>query len=210
MSPADDWGDEGEASPKKSGLSPWVLWGCGGGCLLLTLAVAAFGIFAGRLVREAIDPDKAWEGVRGLLAFEERPAGWKAFGTGAFGRSVFVLEPPGGGAVVVVQSFRRREEVAGLLDPASAQNRGFPWLERRADPEPGTLQLQGREAPCLYLRGGLTQDVPRAAHGIGVRIDVTGAGEPTLVHIALDETEGRVSPEQVAELLAPFDVWRGR
>jgi hypothetical protein len=204
-----DWGEEG---PKKSskGIPPWVWWGCGGGCLLLTLLVIASAVFLGKWVHDASDPDKAWSGVQELLAFDERPADWTAFGTQVMGHSFYLLTAPGDGRHLLVQGFRDQEQLDALFDPEFREAQNFFGYGRRLEPEAGTIQIQGREVRCLRFRGALTPERREDRPGRGVQLDLSGEGTPTVVIVSDRDAEGPISEELVSELLKPFDVWRNR
>jgi hypothetical protein len=205
-----DWGEGAAPRAERRGPPSWVWWGCGGGCLLATLAVVVVLVLLGGVVRDALDPEKAWAGVAELLPHEKRPAGWHVLGTTRVGHGFYVLRPPDEEALVIVQRATDRAELAELLDPHSPANSGHGFLRGILDAELGTLALQGREAPCLRYRGGFGPNNESRAGGVGLRVDVTGAGVPTLLHLMFPAGEERVSEERVNALLAPFDVWRGR
>jgi hypothetical protein len=47
--------------------------------------------------------------------------------------------------------------------------------------------------------------------GASLRIDLTGQGKlPVLVHLFFVDREEPVTDEEAQDLLAPFDLWRGR
>src|SRR5262245_50944811 len=77
------WPQEGSATAKKRRIPTWAWWGCGGGCLFLTLGMIALVVLGARLVRESIDPEKQWPRLAEVLAFDERPPGIElTFGLG--------------------------------------------------------------------------------------------------------------------------------
>jgi hypothetical protein len=85
---ADEWTEE-EAAPRKSGISAWV-WGCGG-CGLLAAIIAIVGVvFLIDQVKQATDPKVVWPKIGEILAFEERPSGYDAYG-GEWGGSGFFM-----------------------------------------------------------------------------------------------------------------------
>lgn len=192
----------------------WVWWGCGGGCLLAILAAVGLLVLGGTLVRDVFDPDKAWAGVAELLPHDERPEGWEAFGTARFGVGVFVLRPPHSPVFVIVQRTPDAAEIERQLEPETPFGLSWPRrLESLQDFEVGTIELQGRSTRCLRFTGDLTEDGAadgEVARVAGLRIDLTGAGPPTLLHVVLEPGMTGSADERVAELLRPFDLWRGR
>ena len=206
---ADDWGEEQPA--KKRGVPSWVFWGCGGGCLLAILAVVGMLAFGGSVLREAFDPEQAWDGVAKLLPHDERPADWEAYGTSRFGIGFYVLRPPGPKAVLIVQSARDPREVDAQLTPNSPANAAWRWvLEGVRDHEAGTIELQGRTTRSLRFSGTFAGEGEDRFAATGLRIDASGSGAPTVLHVVLAATEEASIEERTRELLAPFDLWRGR
>ena len=202
-----DWGAEERG--ERRGVPAWVWWGCGGGCLLAVLALVSVLALGGSLLKRAFDPEQAWSGVAELLPHEQRPEDWEAVGATQFGVGFYLLRPPAQHAFVIVQRARDRAEVELLLEPDSPADAGWKLiLEGARDHQVGTFELQGRSAPCLRFLGTFPGDEERApVPAQVVRIDVSGEGPPTLLHVILPGAEG---DEAVRELLAPFDVWRGR
>ena len=210
-----DWGDDAEAAPRrKKGVPTWVWWGCGGGCLLVSVVGIVLLVFIGSVAKNALDPEKAWPEVQEVLPFDQRPEGWDARGTSLLGVGQYFLTPPGPEEkMVLVMRFRNAAELDAMLDPKARQNKGLFGVGEIDAAEQGTLELQGREVPCLRFRAW----VPEVAQGdeekqgASMRIDLTGQGSvPVLLQVFLFGEEERVSDEAVQELLAPFDVWRGR
>lgn len=214
MSAADlatgDWPAEERGA--RRGVPSWVWWGCGGGCLLAVLALVGLLALGGSLLKRAFDPEQAWSGVAELLPHDQRPEGWQAVGTSQFGVGFYFLRPPDPATLVIVQRARDHAEVELLLQPDSPADAGWKWLlEGVRDHQVGTLELQGRTTPCLRFAstfGGFEGQDPVPAHV--VRLDVTGSGPPTVLHVVLGADAAGEGDEGVRALLAPFDVWRGR
>ncbi len=205
-----DWGDEGaQPAPKKKRIPTWAWWTCGGGCLVATLIAIALTVLAVGLAKEFGDTEAAWEKVREMLPYDVRPEGWEARGVTVFGVSNYFLDPPEPGAAVLVQSLPGTSEFEAMFDPDSPNNGGPITFSRLRDPVPGTLVLQGREVRSLGFRGGLGGDADERG-GYSIRIDLQRKDPPTLVQLSLRHAEAPLTAERVAELLAPFDVWRGR
>lgn len=207
------WSDEAsQAKPAKRRIPTWAWWTCGSGCLLMTLVVVAIAVFAARVARDFMDPEKAWEDVRAILPYDQRPPGWEAHGVTVLGMGNYFLTPPEPDVMLVVQRFRRTAEHEAMFDPQSTQNRGLMMFEEIRAPEAGTLEVQGREVRVLRFRGGLPGGIDADSDAAGIRIDLSRPDLPALVQISLDGAKGRepVSQARVAELLAPFDVWSER
>lgn len=206
-----DWADAEERGTKR-GVPSWVFWGCGGGCLLAILVLVGLLVLGGSLLREAFDPEQAWKGVAEVLPHDQRPAGWVAYGTSRFGVGFFFLRPPGPESVLIVQRARDRAEVEALLTPDSPANAGWHWiLDGMREHETGTLELQGREARCLRFTGTFSGfEGGQAVQAKVMRVDISGAGTPTLLHVVLGPGAGPTADEDVRALLGPFDLWRGR
>ena len=218
-----EWDDTGEAPPKKKRRVPlWVWIGCGGGCLLTAVVALVIGIFATKVVKDFKDPDKAWEKVDRLLPYDERPEGYRMVGGyDFFGTGQYIIDPPRPSVQLMVMRYPSARELETMFDPQSIQNRGVFGVNKISHAEEvGTITLQGREARSFrfdsWVPGGDDEnDQPEQQDGEPrgiptIRIDVTGRGTtPVLVQI-MAHREERVSDELVTELLAPFDVWRGR
>ena len=206
------WGDEPGPPPKKRRVPAWVWWGCGGGCLLMVLAATVLLLVLRSVVADFMDPEKAWAGLREILPYEERPEGWDARGKNVLGTGHFMLIPKEPEkCVLLVQRFRTRTALDEMFDPESRQNTGVLSVGGIRSAEPGTIRLQGRETRCLRFHAWVPEAVrQKSGEGASIRVDLTGQGPaPVQVQLTLGGLE-RVTDEQVATLLAPFDVWRGR
>jgi hypothetical protein len=204
-----DWGEaRGEGSPSRRRVPAWVWWGCGGGCLLCTLVLAAIAVFATRLYREGSDPEKQWPRLGEVLAFDERPAGLELeFGLDVWADQFHLIDPARRLLATIVQY----PESAGaerdqLLDPQFELPMGLGSV---VDPESGSLDVQGRAVPCL--RFTRIEPEPPEGHGPGIRVDLTGTRAKWRT-LELRRLEGakRIEDAEVAAFLAPFDVWRER
>jgi len=201
------WSDEAAEAPRaKRRVPTWVWWTCGSGCLVTAIALIAVAVVVGRFASDVLDPDKAWGEVREVLPFDERPAGWEARGGSLFGRGHYFLVPEPG-TVLLVQRFANSAELELMFDPESVQNRGFGPFEPVTSPEAGTLELQGREVRTLRFQGGVPEELVGGDPAIGLRLDVSTPQRHALVQVSTSK-EKPLSSERVAELLAPFDVWR--
>lgn len=211
--PGTDWGNEGgEALPKKKRIPSWVWWGCGGGCLFLSLIVIAVVVFASRAIRESIDPDKQWPRLAEVLAFDQRPAGIELkFGLDLGADQFHLLDAEKGlRATLIEYPSSASSDYGQLMDPDFELPLG---LGRVLEPESGQLFVQGREVPCLRF----TRIHPEhaGANGPGIRVDLSGTRkQPRTLELrrgAGPSAEGgalRIEDAEVEAFLAPFDVWR--
>jgi len=207
------WSEEGEEAPRKKKRVPtWVWWGCGGGCLLLTLIATVSAILIGKFVKDTIDPEVAWNELREVLPYDQRPEGWDARGNRILGFGQYFLVPASGGAILIVQRFRSSQELEAMFDPSSRQNKGVFGLGEIQNAELGTIDLQDRSVRCLHFQAWVPQAAKKDGPvGASLRIDLTGSGSiPVLVQITMQAESERVPDELARDLLAPFDVWRGR
>jgi hypothetical protein len=202
-----EWGEEGGAElPRKRRVPAWVWWGCGGGCLLLTLSVIAVVVLGARVVREGLDPERQWPKLAEVLAFEQRPAGLELeFGLG-LGAAQFHLQDAAKGlrATVVEYPSSASSEYGQLMDPGFELPMG---LGKLVEPEQGVLVVQGREVPCL--RFARVQPEPAGEGGAGVRVDLTGTrARPRTLELRRPGGAQPITDAEIEAFLAPFDVWR--
>lgn len=200
------WTEEGQAQPRKKGVPSWVWWGCGGGCLLATLAIAAAAFFGVRLVREGLDPEKQWPRLQRVLAFDERPAGLEIELGLSLGVDMFHVVDSTRGLRATLVEFPSASSTE--FDQFLEADVGAPFgLGQPVDPEPGTLLVQGREVRCLRFVRVKPEDAD-SNQGAGIRIDLTGErAKPRTLELRRGGAL-RIDDALVAEFLAPFDVWK--
>src|ERR1700752_3085515 len=113
-----DWQDPEEAPKKKRRGPTWVWWGCGGSCLLFTIVGVVVLVLGASVVKNLLDPEKAWPGVREVLPYDERPPGWAARGATMGGGGQYFLKPPPPALEdVLILRFREPEDIDSLFDP---------------------------------------------------------------------------------------------
>ena len=202
-----DWDNAEETPRKKRRIPSWVWWGFGGGCLTLTVAGIAFGVFAARLLKEGMDPEKQWPRLAEVLPFDERPGSIDLhFGLGIGADQFHMVDREKGLRATVVQYHSSSSEEYGhLMDPDFELPMGFGRLE---GPESGKLVVQGHEVPCLrFSRFNSGAEVDT---GAGIRVDLTGTRErPRTLELRRHAGAERIEDAEVEGFLAPFDVWRG-
>lgn len=199
-----DWGEESAPRPPKKRIPSWVWWGCGGGCLLMTLIVIAVVVFAGRLIRESIDPEKQWPRLAEVLAFDSRPEGIEIqFGLG-LGADQFHLVDETKGLRATLIEYPSSASKDQFMDPNFELPMG---IGRVLEPENGQLVVQGREVRCL--RFARVKPEPAEAGGAGIRVDLSGDREkPRTLELRRLGRGERIEDAEVEAFLAPFDVWR--
>lgn len=208
-----DWGEEGRPARAGQGNSSarfpaWIWWGCGGGCLLATLAMGAAGMFGWRMFQQSKDPEQQWPRLDEVLAFDERPAQLElGFGVamGAIGANLFHLFDHQKALQVTLIEYPSStgSDYQELMDPQFA----VMGLGRLVEPEHGTLVVQGREVPGVrFLR--VTPEPEDGGPGAGIRIDLTGdRAKPRTLELRRRGAL-RIEDAEVAAFLVPFDVWR--
>jgi len=71
-----------------------------------------------------------------------------------------------------------------------------------------TIELQGRPVRCLRFKPWVPGSTPSPP---SLRLDLSGGPLEPHALLQITPTGGQaLSDEEVAELLAPFDLWRGR
>lgn len=201
------WSEEGdrERAPKKKGVPSWVWWGCGGGCLLLTLALAALGVFAARTFRASTDPEKQWPKLGEVLHFEQRPAGLElAFGLSLGADQFHLLDAEKGLRATLIEFPPTADsDYRQLMNPDASLPLG---LGQPIEPEEGTLSIQGKVVPCL--RFTRIKPEPEEGEGPGIRVDLTGERSRPRTLELRRRAAGRIEDAEVEAFLAPFQVWR--
>jgi len=227
-----DWGDEGSAErPRKKRIPSWVWWGCGGGCLFLTLIVIALVVMGARLFKESTDPEKQWPRLAEVLAYDQRPAGIEIeFGLGIGADQFHLVDREKClRATLIEYPSSASSEYDRLMDPDFELPMGLGQL---VEPVSGKLVVQGREVPCL--RFSRVKPEP-AEQGAGIRIDLTGtrkkprtlelrryegpvldirrsdqrtSEDPSTVEPRRRDRAQPIEDAEVEAFLAPFDVWR--
>ena len=205
-----EWSEEGEEPARKKKRVPtWVWWGCGGGCLLATLVAVALVVASVFAVRTATDPEKQWPRLGQVLAFDQRPADLELeFGMNFGAQQFHLVDHVHEIYATVTQYPGSGREYEQMLDP---DFHGFAGLGAPADPEAGTLSIQGREVRTLRYSRIKPEPESDRGMGPGIRLDLTGEqGKPRLVELRRLGSDTRIEDAEVETFLVPFDVWRGR
>jgi hypothetical protein len=201
-----EWGEEQETPRKKKGIPGWVWWGCGGGCLVVTLIAVAVVVAGTFFFRGAIDPEKQWPRLAEVLAYDQRPEHLSLeFGMGIGADQFHLVDHAAGLRAALIQyPSSASSEYKQTMDP----DFGVMGLGKMVDARTGTLEIQRREVP--FVRFERVKPEPEGAVGPGIRLDLTGeTGKPR----TLELRKLRVEPlgdEEVLAFLSCFDVWRGR
>jgi hypothetical protein len=204
-----EWSEESGGVPaRKRGIPKWVWFGCGGGCLLVTLVVAAIAVFGYRMVEDASDPEKQWPLLQNVLPFDERPESIDLTGFPIPGvMRQFVLIDNEHGIQGSVMSFysARGDEISQMFDPDGSS---APFgLGAPVDGEAGQMEIQGQSVP--YLRFQSIKGQPGL--GPGIRIDLTPVdASGRVAELRRMRGDERITDEDVRAFFEPFDVWRER
>ncbi len=194
-----------EAPQKKRGIPKWVLFGCGGGCLLALIVGAIIGFFAFRFVKDMQDPAKVWPLVEEALPFDEQPVDWGVIGGGAWGAYQIIMIPPGGGPAATLHSYSEGMQLDELFDPDSFAN-NMPMMSLE-DTESGTIEIQGRTVRCMRFVGPEPVNLDKLP---SIRVDLTGDGTRNVCFQISVRGEEPVPDEALQGMLEPFNVWKGK
>ncbi len=204
-----DWEQSGTEQPKKKGIPKWLLWGCGIGCLGTIVLVAVATVVGVGFVQDAMDPEKQWPKIEKVLPFDERPAHLELqAGIPLPGISQFIMHDTKLNAIATLRVLGGAQ--AGSYDQFfSASGGGFAGMGSAIDPEPGTLEIQGREVRTL--RFSRISPQPGSSIGPGIRIDLSEEGNDyVMVELQSMGHENVLTDEDIQSFFEPFDVWRGR
>lgn len=202
---AGDWGEGGAAAPKKRRIPKWAWWGCGGGCLLVTLVVAIASFLMYRAVRDGMDEEKQWPRLQEVLAYEQRPANISIEIGLSYGADQFHLVDRESDlrAALVEYPSSGRDDYEQLLDP-DFDLAGIKLVEAEA----GTLTIQGREVRCLRF-ARIDSRFDYRGGGPGIRVDLTGdRPRPRTLELVRASDGERIEDAEVEAFLAPFQVWK--
>jgi hypothetical protein len=206
MAETDGKQEPARVSPRRK-LPSWAWWTCGGcfgvAAVSAILGVLAWYAFLQPAIEEARDPEQVWERLARDLHYDARPEHIEpSFGFSLAGTGTYTLHDGHTGLFALIQSASSADELEGVLDPDSFKNLGSRWSGEFENPEPGSLELQGRAVELVRFS---------ASHGPGVRLLIAAtSGRALLVNLFGPDGEQRIDDETVREFFAPFDVWRGR
>lgn len=206
-----EWSEENEEAPrKKGGIPKWVWIGCGGGCLLATVALIALGVFGAIWAKKAVDPEVQWPKLQKVLPFDERPTDLTLeAGMPMFVMDQYVLTSASGGYTATVMHFKA--VTAADVDQMLAEDpKGTPFgMGAPIEPESGEIDIQGRTVRLLRFRAiGGTSFVDEL--GPGVRVDVSSPGRTLVVQLQRKGSKEPLTDEELVAFFDHFDVWRDR
>ena len=207
----DSFDDVSEAPRKKKGGIPtWVWVGCGGGCLLIIIAIVVLGFLGKQFVENAMDPEKQLPNLQQVLPFEEQPAnlemnmGMDMFG--AFQQYVLTDTDTGYMAIVYVFGAEAEQEVYELLKENPRSSRFTKGMGSLEGFEEISMQLQGEKVRGIQFTGvkGPEQDVV----GSGARINLHEAGiDGCVVELRKPGEDEPPSELEIEEFFAVFNLF---
>jgi len=214
---ADEWSEGLETPRPKRGVPVWI-WGCGGGCLFLIVLLIATGVYVFDRGKKMVDPEIVWANLDEILPYDERPTHIKASGGSIFGGEGYFLidQRLELMAILVVGGDAEQEEFQRLYD-GEAQEGTF-GLGAAEPQDPQRVEVQGREVPVVYLDME-TPSFPFFDPGEGEAsvgdhpilwacLNPGGGAPVLLLQLMAPERDGPAQPEELAQFLDPFDVWR--
>jgi hypothetical protein len=204
-----DWSSEGRGlEPPKRSVPLWV-WGCGGGCALVLLVGVILSVFGFRMLRKMGDPELNWAAIGAVLPVVERPEDYVVWGMPvkfdgvqiwmlqSDSRQVMLFHGAGGDGT---------EDTRRELFGSTASS--------RADAEPGTLHVQGRELRLLRHRvvpggsgnGGFTESLMKSFDGASATVELSLPEGPDFLAMTYTRprTDERVEDEELIEFLSHF------
>ena len=222
-------------APRERRVPRWV-WGCGCGCLVLVvLAVAAVGWILSQ-VEKATDPELVWDRFAQALPHEERPENFEPwFQLGMFSDAdVAMMHEVEQGFLLTLILPDTAAEATEILD--AYESGGMGGFDSFAFDRAGTLDVQGREVRAVWGTAETASFMMFGGDAFGstVVMDLSTEGRPAVLQLtglnlptgadALEEgaepsesepgaqvepadDSDEVTDAQIAELLAPFDVW---
>lgn len=194
--------DEEEAVPKRRGIPGW-LWFCGGGCLLLLVALVVAVFFGARYYREATNEDHQWTRLAQALPYDRRGEHLQmGFGVPVLYR-VFTLHDDRGYELLIYDLDRKQAAQFRdqLFSPEFKGVEGLFGFGAMKDPELGRIDVQGRSLAVVRIR--------QSPQGESAYVDATlpdSAGGLFIAVVRSSEGEGRLTDEEIQKVLAPFRI----
>lgn len=203
------WGDE-TLPPKPKRIPTW-LYFCGGGCVLAVILAVVVAVFAFDYFKGWGSPEKQLPALAEALPFDEPlppetefqmairfPFDWFVF-TDSRG---FMLQ------FIVVPESKAAELRETILNPEFSG--GFMGKGNREDIEEALVRVQGREVRGLrYLqRGGGSQGEGQGGEGPGLVLEIgpESGGNLIILQMLRMSGEGKITDEEVRDVLKPFHV----
>lgn len=208
------WSEESIEPPKKKGIPLWV-WGCGGGCLLMIIAVLVVTVMGVRMFEAAKDPEVVWPKIAEHLPFDERPEGRVVFGSNIRSMGFFVIADPETdlvGILITSDDEEDQEELDKLFAGEQIQG-GFAGVGEIQESEPLKLTVKGRDVNAVRLRssGMSLPGVDTSGNEVWViLIDLRREGESGFAMLELISQKGteEMGQAEVEAFFEPFDPWR--
>jgi hypothetical protein len=207
-----EWSEEGEGAPKKKGGIPkWVWLGCGAGCLVAILGIAAISVGGFMMFKDVGNPEVQWPKLQEVLYFEERPTGMDIVGVNALVYYEYTLTSAQGHFQAKVRHFTKVGS-SDFDDMFLEEPKNAPFgLSAPVEPEPGTVFVQGESVRSLRFETLGGQGFV-AELGPAIRVDISHSGEKVLVEywrFSSGEDQGTpITEEELKAFFDHFDVWR--
>lgn len=200
-----NWADEAPL-PKKRGIPKWIFF-CGGGCLLVAVAVVALGVFLIPKFKGLSDAESQLPALQSALAFDPLPPEMQFVVAMPIPMRIFVFQDARGYIVnFTVTSVGKREELREtLLNP----DFGSAGMAQRTNAVATEVTVQGRVLTGLRCTQEMDAMFSQSAReGSSILLDVTPEEGTHTVFVQITRTGGDVpvSDEEVRKILEPFHV----
>lgn len=200
-----NWPDE-TPLPKKRGVPKWIFF-CGGGCLLVAIAVVALSLYLLPKFKDLGEADAQLPVLQSALAFDPLPPEMQFVMSMPIPMRIFVFQDTRGYIVnFTVTNAGQREEMRGtLLNP----DFGGAGLAQRRNAVSAEVTVQGRELTGLRCTQEMDAMFSQTAReGSSILLDVTPEEGTNTVFVQITRTGGDVpvSDEEVRTILEPFHV----
>ena len=193
--PESEWSEE-MAEPPKKGIPVWV-WGCGG-CGLISMILVIVAVAKGfEMVQEMTDPDIVWANVDEVLPFDERPAGFQAYGGAMFGSGGFAIINTKENLMAIIFDLELEagddSEMDELFSGGVFKRDNKFGMTNVKDITPITLTVGGQEVKALRFRSSDEINIPM------VQTKKSG-GEAWVLLVDLSREEGRLRMIEIIDM----------
>ena len=193
--PESEWSEE-MAEPPKKGIPMWV-WGCGGcGLIAMILVLVAIGMGVSTFTKMT-DPEVVWPKVNEVLPFDERPAGFQAYGGDLFGSGGFAIINTSESLMAIIFDLELESgddaEMDELFSGGVFKRDNKFGMTNVKDITPIKVTVGGREVKALRFRSSDEFDFPM------MEAQKTG-GEAWVLLVDLSREEGRLRMIEIIDM----------